>query len=268
MRSKLSPFLAALLLATACSNSADPAATPRVVTVNPNGTGDFLTIQDALDGTFAGSTILLEAGTYDERLVVAKGITLRGTGPATLVRVLGAPIAFRDESTGSSSAVITVTAVGASIENLAVSGPQDGIQLLGARATAVLDVVASGNGDDGVDVIGGDGIFLRGTFDDNGDQGVQLRAGATDVEIAGSAVNRNADRGVRIQNTLRAVVRSCAVLSNGSDGVHVITAAGTSVLGSRLSLNQGYGLHVTGTLDLVNSGNTFSGNLLGAVFFD
>src|SRR5678815_2395942 len=52
---------------------------PRTATVCP-GTGDYDTIQDAIDGVMAGTTITVCPGTYDEDLTIRKALTLRAAG--------------------------------------------------------------------------------------------------------------------------------------------------------------------------------------------
>lgn len=63
----------------------------------PDGSGDFRTVQDAVNAARTGSTIVIASGTYREKVVVkTKGITMRGAGrnPSDTVIVL-------DESAGS-----------------------------------------------------------------------------------------------------------------------------------------------------------------------
>jgi hypothetical protein len=51
-----------------------------VVNPNANGNGVAATIQEGIDRVAAGGTVLVQAGVYDEPLVIDKGLTLEGIG--------------------------------------------------------------------------------------------------------------------------------------------------------------------------------------------
>ena len=48
------------------------------------GNGGYATIQAAITAASAGDTIMIAAGTYNENLVVDKGVTLLGLGEVTI----------------------------------------------------------------------------------------------------------------------------------------------------------------------------------------
>ncbi len=54
--------------------------------------GDFPTIQAAVDAAQEGDTILVAPGTYQEHVVISKGLTLQGAGPDTVLE--GEPSEF------------------------------------------------------------------------------------------------------------------------------------------------------------------------------
>lgn len=59
-------------------------------TVDGGGTGDFTTIQDAVDASASGDTILVYAGTYNEHVTLIDGISLYGSGPERTIIDAGA----------------------------------------------------------------------------------------------------------------------------------------------------------------------------------
>jgi hypothetical protein len=77
-----------------------------VVNADANGNGTARTVQQGLDMVAAGGTVLVAPGTYDERIVIAKGVTLTSIGGGS------GQVILRGQSEGTAApatdAVITV----------------------------------------------------------------------------------------------------------------------------------------------------------------
>jgi len=67
-------FALALFLVLACEVSADE------FVVESDGSGDYPTIQDAIDNSDAGDTVFVRSGTYNENIVIDRSVHLRGIG--------------------------------------------------------------------------------------------------------------------------------------------------------------------------------------------
>lgn len=83
-------------------------------------------IQVAVDRSPSGSLVLVSSGTYRERVVVNKALTLRGRG-ATIAG-------------GRGGTVLTLTGNGATIAKLSLTGGDVGVRLRGASANRLLDL--------------------------------------------------------------------------------------------------------------------------------
>ena len=59
------------------------AAAGQTITVGPNAT--YRTIESAVNSAVAGDTILVQTGTYNENVVVAKAVTIKAASGATPV---------------------------------------------------------------------------------------------------------------------------------------------------------------------------------------
>ena len=106
-----------------------------IITVDLSGGGEHLTIQEAVDAAQPGDTIQVNAGTYEESVLVDKDLTITGSGPMTIVDGEGSGVPFRLHSDG-------ITLSGFTIQN----GQPSGIDV---RANEVLieDCIISWCGD-------------------------------------------------------------------------------------------------------------------------
>ncbi len=253
-----------LLLSVGCSSDDPVGSGSGTITVSAAGTGDFTTIQAAVDSATIGTRIVIQPGTYVERVTVFKSVTLTGSGAATELRMAGAPNPISDESGPGSSAVLIVSGTSdVVIENVMLTGPEDGIQVRNSRRVVIRGVEASGNGDDGVDVRSSSDVSISGVFSGNGDQGVQVRDGSARVVIDGSTAETTVDRGVRIRSSSAVELLGSTSRGNGDDGVQVRESTGVRVVGNTITDNMGYGLRIEASPDTLNQDNVISGNAEG-----
>ena len=153
------------------------------------GTGDYDTIQDAIDGVVAGTTITVCAGTYPEDLTIRKGLTLRAGG--------GAPTRIRGSGSGPVIDVSTRGRVG--IQGFAIRGGAaengGGISVTNAEVSISGNTIA-----DNVATAWGGGIWLdgaSGTVSDNDVSGNEALEGGgiavwdADVTIEGNTIHDN-----------------------------------------------------------------------------
>lgn len=276
--------LVALLLGVAGCDSDDDILDADTLTVGPSGSADFPSIQSAVESAKVGATIMVEAGTYVEEVVIEQSVTLLGAGAGSIVK-------FPTDS-GTQDAVIEVRdAVGVHIEGFRVLGPDDGIQVRDSSEVVIASVVASGNGDEGVDVRNSSDVEISGIFEDNGDQGIHVRGESdrvlihsstitgsvqdgvkielsTAVTVDSSTVSGNGQDGVKIESSADCTLSDSVVTNNGDDGVLVGESTGTQLLENEITDNLDKGIHLRASPDTLLEGNTVLGNAGGEIEID
>ena len=275
--------VAALLLGAAGCGSDRDVLEAETLTVGHSPSADFPSISGAVGSARAGATIHVEAGTYVESVVIEKSVTLIGAGGATIVQLPPADT--------SGEAVIQVRgAVGVRIQGLTVQGPADGFRVRDSRGVVITNVVASGNGDEGMDVQNSRDVEISGTFDDNLGDGIQIGEGSARVTVHSSTISEaldgvkiqqssavtvhsstisvNIQDGVKIESSADCIVRDNDINTNGDDGILVGESTGARLLRNSITNNFGRGIRLRASPDTVLEGNTFSGNVGGDVEID
>jgi parallel beta-helix repeat protein len=248
-----------------CSDSSDGGMMgpgSQLYVVGPSGSADYASIQQAVDEAPAGSTIVVQAGSYDERVEIRKSLTLSGSGPGTLV-------SLPSGGQGDSAVIEIRDASGVRIETLSVRAAEpdvDGIRIRDA-ANVVLDrIVASSNGEDGVDIRASSKVeILSGTFEQNVKDGVQVDEGSNDVRIISVQVASNGEDGIKIRNSSNVLVQDSTANFNGDDGILVRDSNGVEITGCTAMTNQGWGITVNFSPDTALDQNTVQGNGAGEV---
>ncbi len=153
--------LLGLLLGTSCSDSANGVAGGGgdVLVVSNNGGGDFDSIQAAVDAAHSGDLVQVRSGSYAERVVVDKTLTIVGDRPAPVVNADTVPPL--PNTLPSDSAVLVIRdAFDVVIEDLSFSGPEDGIIVRDSSEVTLRNVNASGNGGNGDRGLGRDILLV------------------------------------------------------------------------------------------------------------
>ncbi|WP_433572706.1 right-handed parallel beta-helix repeat-containing protein [Streptomyces sp. CA-251247] len=182
-------------------------------------------IQAAVDAAKPGDTIFVAPGTYRESvLVTTSGLTLRGAGPATVIRPAAAGTRAANACAQIGSGICVRGTDSKPVKNVAVrsltlSGfAKNGLWATRTDRLSVRKVTAEKNGTWGLaQERSTRGVFRENTARSNGDAGIFLantidrEGGATDIGGAVVAGNRLSDN--RIGITVRRV-RNLSVLRN------------------------------------------------------
>jgi len=171
-----------------------------------------------------GDLVLVSPGVYNEQLILAgKTITLASefytTGdPAyidlTVVDGGGQTVIIVDDTVGEDTKIVGFT----------IQNGDDGISAYGKLQIVNNRII---NNEDGVDYEGGGGVCRDNTFENNGDDGIDLD-GPTAVTIEGNIIQNNRDDGIEVRlhpysgPTLDIIVRDNIISTNDEDGIQLI----------------------------------------------
>lgn len=189
-----------------------------------NGTqaSPWLRIGDAIAAAEMGAIVAVAAGTYQEDVIVTKGLRLWGRCPG----MVGL------ESMGGEPVVVRMASEGSEIHRVAVSGGTNGIAAVDASNVLIEEVWVHDNAGRGIDV--------------------ESSGPATSATVRGSLLERSVDAGI-VLFTGELTVESSAVrdtvsatMGRGGDGIDIeIGAAGPGALtvrGCLIERNQEAGL--------------------------
>lgn len=254
-------------------------------------------IQEAVDAAKPGETIVIAPGTYRESVLVTKpGLTLRGSGAATVIKPAPAAATARAANVcaqaGNGICVMGSAdkdVGGVSIRSLTLSGfKKNGIWASGTDRLTVRSVITEKNGTWGIGQQKSTrGVFRNNTARDNGDAGIFLantidqEGGATDTKralIAGNHLTGNRI-GVTLRRVRNLTLRNNSMTGN-CGGVFVVgdeskPGAGAMTIrsntiyknnkfcpgNSRLPVIQGSGIILTGAESTVVHSNTVHDNV-------
>ena len=236
---------------------------------------DGETIQETVDSAPANSTVLVPAGTYDERVAIDRPLSLRGDGDVTIVG-------------DNNSTVVSTETNGTAILDVSITGV--GNETPGAGATeghdhgthdhdhgddtdddepwdaTIEDDYATG--DAGIAADNATGVLVEGVTIDTPASGVMLRdspnAVVRNVTIRGHFDEVNAHMGVVLMRSPAAVVERSSFTA-GLDGVYTHRADDSVVRDNEMANNR-MGVHLMHTSDALLSNNTITDQSSTGIF--
>ncbi len=230
----------------------NPTSAPRTITVALDGSGDFSSIQEAVDSALKGDTVFLKAGVYAQDLtihskeqikIVGAGVdkvVLSGRGQmvgvlhvgkwpygATDIDISGLTI---NEHGGHALGIFNGTRI--TLHQLHVKGMVFGQQVHDVR---IEDCVIGGSETTGVHVTDSQVQLIGNVIHDN-DHGVNV-TGKSDIRLERNIITRNLFEAVVISDQAKGVLINNTLVKNGG-GAAFLGSSTIEASGNILSLNK------------------------------
>jgi len=222
------------------------------IIVNVSGGGDYTTIQAAVDAAEDGETILVEAGTYYENVVVNKSISLIGAGwDNTSI----ASSSYRDRD----KILLTINADGVNVKDINFDGTGTAIFLDHSNSTNIMNNKCSNGLSVGIKLSNSHNNFISNNIC-SGNGGYAGENGWFGVGISLTRSNHNL-----IQNNICNSNSADTFQYTGSGcGIGLGYSTNNSVMNNTFSFNQGPGIscYANSNMFFNNTCNNNGGNYL------
>jgi hypothetical protein len=244
-----------LVLVAICDSAwaeAPVAQVPRTITVSLDGSGDFVSIQEAVDSAKKGDTVFVKPGAYPQNLTIhsKERIKLVGAG-VDQVTLLGRrdivgvlhvgkwPYGATDiEITGltinehGGHAVGLFNGKGITLRGLHIKGMVFGQHVQDVR---IEDCVIGGSETTGVQFADSQAVLIGNFIHDN-DYGVNV-AGKSEVRLERNVITRNLFEAVQVSDHAKAKLISNTLVKNGG-GASFLGSSRSEVSGNIVGLNK------------------------------
>ncbi len=284
--------LSLLLLLDGCGG-------PRTWTVDAGGSGDYATIDAAMEAAKSGDTILIKTGTYNEELKIDKILTLKGnpegevvvkhsgtcvivasdvtlehlvvretsTSPFDCMDVRLGTLTAEDctlSSAGGNGLLISTTAT-ARLKNChLIECKASGISVFGGLYGEHCDISANTKAGLTINSVGSIEIH-DSQINANLNDGITIDHSGDKLLIENNSIAENKAFGIMVNGTANPTVRGNKILNSGNSGIFVDQSASgiyerNSVTNSE---NEYAGITVNSTAVAVVTGNTIKGSFKG-----
>jgi parallel beta-helix repeat protein len=192
--------------------------------------GQYKTIQQAVDAAKSGDTILVAPGTYTEKIVVNKPLTITaGSGRPTV------------QAADSSGDVFLLTSSGVHIDGLKITGGASGVHIQQTSMCTVKNIVARDNKR---------AVYLSYSSNNK----------VSDSDLAGNGYGVYSD--YSSNNTVASNVATSETGADNAlgDGIYLYYGDSNTVTDNNLSVNRDYGISLYYSTHNSISNNTISNN--------
>lgn len=222
------------------------------IVVSTDGAGAYRSIQRAIDAAHYGDVIVVNPGIYEETLVLASGLTIRGAGPShTIIR---SSYGYQPVVSGSAVGAVVLEGLGLErtlsilasvvvdlqssqlvIRNCRIAGGQlGGLRSTGLATLVIEECTIENNEGYGLQVSGMADLSVRDSiFADNGSIGLHLHDAAAVVD--NTIVEHNDWDGIALEGSASLSCSVVTISSNGHVGLSLLDASHATFVDSVFS---------------------------------
>jgi len=230
----------------------EPAAQGGTIYVAADGTGDYTTIQDAIDNASDGDTIIVEYGTYYENVEVNKSVNLIGKGAIidggdadNVVSITSDGVnisGFIIKNSGYPDAGIFIHSDNVTVFNCSIMENIHGIDCWLSNNTRILNCTVSHNSL-GIHTPHSPYTIIENcSIIDNVEVGINTSFGANYTEILNCKIVNNSNNGIILAYASYFKVEGCTI-SESSKGIEMWGCKNSTITDCVISEN-GYGIYI------------------------
>lgn len=244
-----------------------------IITVDKNKTGDYTSIQQAINNAKDMSTIYIKPGNYKENIEIKKTIHLIGTENVII-----------NPTSGKQNYAIQITAPGTKISKLSITSPTQGIYNTGiyicASNTSIIDcniyntpigiaiwtsknIIKNCNfqgcQDEAIALLGNkykpcnQNKIINCIFQNNSD-GIELQYSSNNI-IANCKFYKNTHTAINAiaESNNKNIITNCTIYNNHVNGIYLSSSSNNQILYCNISKNQ-YG-------NIITTGNSYNNKI-------
>jgi parallel beta-helix repeat protein len=229
--------------------SAQPAATAGWLYVGGGGSGNYSTIQSAIDASSNGDTVFVYAGTYPENIIIGTTITLLGENKNTTII-----------SGNSAAATVNITTKGIILKGFTIrnDGSQNGIYTSTSSHQFMNDIFTMTS--HGIYLFySSENIMTDCLFHDNTHTGIYMQVGANNT-ISNNEFFNNTGEGMYLTGCGATHIERNSIHENGI-GIHGLEVTGI-IISNDTIVSNGWGIRFDGMFTVHSNFNTISYDMI------
>jgi parallel beta-helix repeat protein len=219
--------------------------------VDGSGGADFTRIQDAINNSKDGDTIIVHSGVYYENVVVDKSVTLKGVDqPVVDAGGDGSAIALSADG---------ITLVGFNATNSGISWSDVGIKLT-SNNNIITGNTATNNNENGICLDDSSKNTITGNnICNNNDDGIGI-GDSSENTITGNNISNNNGDGIHLFGSSENTITGNNVTNNNENGIHLYYSSNNGITGNNVCNNSGRGIYLDNSRENTITGNKVTNN--------